>query len=248
MKPNYLKYRKYIADIQNDLQFSTYEQVIRKKILVYVTRHSDDSLWQIKKDISEIFGPQYQLFVDKTFAEYDGIIDYVNDKYKDLGIDINRNMGRIIDIEAINKTRLGKYEEQEVSQISRYVRQAIIDKKPVSELKRDLERIGGRVTGYAQTIARSQIAGYGRESKTAKALSGAVYYAEYVGYIREHTRLFCRERLQGNSPRKDNFYHVDEIHALSNGPKQLKPVITYCGGWNCNHDWEWDALYKGSEK
>lgn len=245
---NYSKYRKYILDLQRQLSFDSSSRIIKAKILDYIIRNDETDLWQIKKDIAEIFGPEYSAFTDQVFANYDGIISHVNENYKDLGIDINRNLPRIVSIEEIIKTRLGDYETREISEISRFTRKAIIEKMPVKELRRKLDSIGGRVANYSNTIARSQIAGYGRESKNTKAFIGGVVWAEYIGTNTKNTRLFCLEHTSNSSPRGDNHYHVDEINQMDNGPRQLKPVLTYCGGWNCNHDWEWDPFYKGEKK
>lgn len=220
---------------------------MEKKLFDYINNNNDTSFLKIKSDVQKIFSPEFAEFTDKIFTKYDNIIEKVNELYKNLSEDINRDTEKILAIEEIIKTNIGKYETNEIERISYFTRKAILDDLSSNELKLKLERIGGRVANYSNTIARSQIAGYGRESKNTKAEIGGVLYAEYVGNITENTRTFCIERLSGTSPRGDNHYHINEINELNNGPRQLKPVITYCGGWNCNHDWEWDPFYKADK-
>jgi len=231
--------------IQKSLSFSRYREVVERKILDFAFHYPEADRKELKEQFTLIFGEYYAQFADESFDKYDSIIDLANKEYKDFGVDIERDHHKIAAIEKINKTRIGKYEPKFVNRFVKVVRKSITEGADFPELRFRIRKIGGGVSDYADVLARTQLKGYGRAVKFEKANIAEIFYYEYWGIIRpDRTRQFCKDRLNGTSARGDNTYHIDEIWELDNGPKQLKPVIHYAGGWNCRHDWEPDPFYK----
>lgn len=82
--------------------------------------------------------------------------------------------------------------------------------------------------GYVNT----QLAGFDNTaSKTLADLAG-LEVAIYFGSISSNTREFCKELLRSNRSWTEN-----EIREMDNG--QGLPVIRYCGGYRCQHEWVW---------
>ncbi len=85
---------------------------------------------------------------------------------------------------------------------------------------------------HANSYINTQLAGFDNSAaKTIADLSG-LKKAIYFGPIGPNTREFCR-RLLG-SPAT---YTEQEIRRMSNG--QGLPVLRYCGGYRCMHEWLW---------
>ena len=116
------------------------------------------------------------------------------------------------------------------------MRTGIVDKLSLKDFSDKIKQVDDVVAGYSETIAKTQMKGYGRALKYEKANIGEVFYYEYVNPLHDNSRQFCIDHV-------GNTYHIDVINKMQNGAKQLKPVIDYCGGWNCNHDWEPDPFY-----
>ncbi len=246
---SYSKYKAYILKLQKKLAFEPFWSVMEKKLFDYINNNNDTSFLKIKSDVQKIFSPEFAEFTDKIFTKYDNIIEKVNELYKNLSEDINRDTEKILAIEEIIKTNIGKYETNEIERISYFTRKAILDDLSSNELKLKLERIGGRVANYSNTIARSQIAGYGRESKNTKAEIGGVLYAEYVGNITENTRTFWggkpETKPETHAPTNflviydtyDQFYQGEmwiSLYFLRHSPKALnsplhkRPIFLIC--------------------
>ncbi len=236
----YKEFTKRIKRLQSSVSFDTYKESVIQKIIDYANQNPNADLKELKKEISQIFGVPYESFSNELFMRYDDIIEVTNRLYYDLGVDLTRDHQKIQAIEKINATRLGSYEKKWVKKLSKVTRKALFEKVDYYELRHRIKKVGGGVSDYANVLAATQIKGYAREVKHQKANIGEVYWYKYMGNIRETTRDFCREKV-------GNHFHIDEIRAMDNDPrqeKQLKPVITYCGGWNCRHDWEPNPFYK----
>jgi hypothetical protein len=238
-----LKFQKAMAAIQKQLDFQSNYRVFLDKLLSAYSRDPEIFEQSYRALIPKLFRPEWANFDTDFKNEYNNVVDVVNDLYKDLGADVNRDFMTIKNIERVNATRMGNFEQRAIELIQRKVRDGLFQNYSVEELERSL--IGSGVEPYANTIARTQIKGYGRESKYTKANIGQVFYYEYVGQLRITTRPFCRDML-------GKTLHIDEINELDNSfvsktgkvYQQLQPVITYGGGWNCIHDWEPDPFYK----
>jgi len=234
-KTRLAEFRRELAALQNALSFDEHYRVIKAKFLDALARgqFQDMSQRQAERFIDTFFKPEHAKFVKKIFSTFNDVLDLLNTLYQDLGVEVKRDFTKIRAIEAINRTRLGDYEEKSVQAIARAIRQGIAHGDNFRKITRRLIGIDEKVTMYADTIARTQVKGYARTAKAEKARLGEVFFYEYVGIIRRTTRPFCLA-LIGTA------HHIDRIQKMRNG--NLNPVLQYCGGWNCHHDWEPDPF------
>jgi len=233
-------FRREIADLQNQLSFEEFYRVIRAKILDALAR--DDgrlfkelSISQQRRFIERLFKPGYEEFVKKIFSTYNATLDVVNDLYKDLGVDISRDFSKIRAIEEVNRQTLGVYTRSTVKDIQKVLRIGLTKGENFKQITRRLQTLDEKVVTFAETIARTQVKGYARLAKSEKARIAEVFFYEYTGIIRAVTRPFCRAMIGSTQD-------IDTISKMRNGNKE--PVITYCGGWRCVHDWEPDPFAK----
>lgn len=132
--------------------------------------------------------------------------------------------------------------------ISNKVAQYIGDLKPVmmrsilGGQKIDAEALLGGATptlvNQVQTEVDTALKAFSRSIVTSKAKESGFDYFEYLGPDDSVTREFCQDVLEGNYPgleRSEPIYTVDEIESMDNG--QDLPVMEYCGGYNCRHQW-----------
>ena len=85
---------------------------------------------------------------------------------------------------------------------------------------------------YADSYLNTQLAGFDNSAaKTIADLAG-LNKAMYFGPIGDNTRTFCLNLLA-----KGGTHTEKEIRAMDNG--QGLPVIRYCGGYRCMHEWIW---------
>jgi len=237
------KFQKAMLQIQKQLSFKASYKTFLDKLLSAFSRDPELFKQNYPTVIKNLFKAEWQNFDKEFIGQYDKVINIVNDLYKDLGEEVNRDLIKIKNIEKVNETRLGKFEDKAIEVIQKKVRQGLFTNQSVDELAQSLKTSG--VDFYANTIARTQINGYARESKNVKANIAQVFYYEYVGQRRPTTRPFCDEML-GQTLSIDEINRLDNSFVSKSGKvyKQLQPVITYCGGWNCIHNWEPDPFFK----
>lgn len=85
----------------------------------------------------------------------------------------------------------------------------------------------------ASTYLNTQLSGFDNQSiKTIADLSGLKKAVYFGPYRHGHTREFCEKLLLNRQPLTEN-----QIRGLDN--KQGLPVLKYCGGYNCMHEWMW---------
>jgi hypothetical protein len=235
------QYQLEITSLQKSLSTETFNRVLLDKLMDFISKNPPKDIYDIKYELRRIYDPIYSGYVTTIFSTYDKNIELVNTLYKDLGVDVARDMNKVKAIEKINASKLGIYRRESLNAIASKTREAIINKLTLDEQIKILSAIDDKVSTYAETIATTQTKGYGQELKNIKANLGEVFYYEYVGIIRSNTRPFCRNILTS----ANKTFHIDEINAMENGVKQIKPVRIYGGGWNCHHNWEPDPFYKG---
>jgi len=85
-----------------------------------------------------------------------------------------------------------------------------------------------QVDAYINT----QYAGFDNSANKTVADLAGLRKAVYGGTIGPNTRIFCRRLLENPA-----LYTEDEIRKMDNG--QGLPVIRYCGGYRCMHEWWW---------
>jgi len=238
---NLKKFKKDLSAIQKAISSKAYLEFVVTKLSKVLEEKPKLDKDEFKFALEKIFPEQYKKFYNETLKRYDDILEIVNKYYKDLGDEITRDHSKIKSLELIHSTNLGQFEEQAKKKIIKKVNEAIDEKAAYDELVDKLRTVSTGVSYYSNTLAHTQLRAYGRNCKSEKALLAEVFYFEYVGRIREYTYSHCRKWLaQGH-------FHIDEIAKLDNGAKQPKPVMVYCGGWNCHHDFEPDPFHKGNK-
>jgi hypothetical protein len=179
--------------------------------------------------ILELIRPGSAALLDKILKRYDDLTLLANTVYKDLGPDVSRNLPKIEAIEEITMKRMGQYSKTMSGKIARTVRLGLSkdwDQDKMARLLQDKTNLSRFVS---ETIARTQVNGYGNALKQEKARMADCFFEQYIGFLRGNTREFCRMMLNVT-------LHVNDIHKLDNG--QRLQVMVYCGGYNCHHHWE----------
>lgn len=181
------------------------------------------------RKILELIKPGSAVLLEKILKRYDDLTYLANTMYKDLGPDVSRNLPKIEAMEEITMKRMGRYSVGMSKKIARTVRLGLSkdwDQDKIARLLRDKTNLSRFVS---ETIARTQVNGYGNALKQEKARMADCFFEQYIGFLRGNTREFCRMM-------RNVTLHVDDIRKLDNG--MLPPVMTYCGGYNCHHHWE----------
>jgi len=231
----YKQFRDELAALVREVSPVEQIRMFEARVLNLLARADlrPSELSRLKRQVEDLFGDTIAPWKDRLFEKYSEILDVVNTLYDDLPVDVTRDMARIRTIEMANAAELGDYDEAVARAVQRAVREGITEGDRVRELERRIAEVGGKAEVYARTLAQTQIKTVARGAKAEKARVAGVQYYEYVGIERDTTRAFCRH-LIGET------LHVDTIHQLRNGNRE--PVLLYCGGWNCIHDWEPDPF------
>lgn len=238
-RERYKEYKGEVDALRKDLSLDDNFDAVESKLLDYLAKNDvdpEDTL-RIRTVSRQLLDDELEPFVDRIFSRYEDLIDVVNTLYDDLGVDVTRDLQRVRAIEHITSHELGEYKESTVQQITRSLRKGLFEGDRTEELIKRIMPASKKARLYGRTIAQTHIKAYGRAMKAEKARIAEVEYYEYVGVVRPVTRPFCRW-LVGTT------HHVHDIRKMSNGNRD--PVLTYCGGWNCVHDWEPDPFAKAS--
>lgn len=101
-----------------------------------------------------------------------------------------------------------------------------------SVVRRRIKQRFGTPVHHANTFVNTQLAGW--DNTTAKTLAdlSGLRKATYMGPLSANTRPFCINLLGSGQ-----LYTEKQIREMDNG--QGLPVIRYCGGYNCMHEWVW---------
>jgi len=234
------QYQNELKDLSDSIEFGAYWDIIEAKLVKFLALNPGLDLddLELKREIEKAFAPDYNKWSKELLLKSNDIITVVNDLYQDLGFDIDRDFAKIKALETINRMNLGEYGDRTTKRIKKAVREGLAEKLNQDELRGKIGKVGGRVKTYADVIAHTQIKSYGRACKYEKSLLAEVTWFEYVGRLRKTTRPFCENAL------KQKMYRLEDIKNMDNGKGQPKPVIVYCGGWRCFHDWEPDPFFK----
>src|SRR3972149_2427419 len=89
-------FRREISGLQSQLSFEEFYRVIRAKILDSLSRDDGRGFKELKarqqrRFVERLFRPGQEEYTKKIFRTSDATLDVVNDLYKDLGVDINRD-------------------------------------------------------------------------------------------------------------------------------------------------------------
>lgn len=98
------------------------------------------------------------------------------------------------------------------------------------EMRRELRGRMHQPANIVNTYVNTQLAGFDNSSqKTIGDLAGLDSYV-YIGPLNNNTRPFCRRLLENKQ-----LFTENQVKAMDN--EQGIPVIRYCGGYNCLHEW-----------
>ena len=128
---------------------------------------------------------------------------------------------------------------------SEIVFKALMQRKSYLEISELIKNIPNSISLSPIIIASTLLKSYGRYWLFEESKKANVLYFRYAGIIRQFnnkilSRSFCTKLL--NASQEGIRWHINEINNMKNG--QLEPVILFCGGWNCHHDWEPDPFYR----
>ncbi len=94
---------------------------------------------------------------------------------------------------------------------------------------------------HAESFVNTQLAGFDNSTAQDIANLAGLTRAMYFGPVGKNTRPFCLSLLS-----KGGTYTKAQIQGMSNG--QGLPVLRYCGGYRCMHEWIWvDPEWKVSK-
>jgi hypothetical protein len=243
-KQRFKEFEKEMRALQEGVSFESYYETFRSKLSDYLAKIEgsarDQTIKILSKNIDQMFSPELAKYTKEVIGNFNSVIDLVNAKYSDIGFDIARDFGKLQAFERLSIEQFGRYRKSTIGGLTKLLRKELIAGKSSKQIAKKIrEKFKGKASFYAETIARTSVKGYGRESKHEKSRLGEVFYFEYVGIRRKQTRPFCVHMI-------GTTHHIDRIKGMRNG--NLEPVETYCGGWNCVHDWEPDPFAKeGSE-
>lgn len=103
-----------------------------------------------------------------------------------------------------------------------------------STLRRQLRSRLHAPVSVVNTVINTQTAAFDNTASQTIASLAGLEKAVYFGSIHTNTRPFCRHLFENLRP-----YTEREIRELNNGQKLN--VLTYCGGYNCTHQWLWGS-------
>lgn len=231
----YETYKEEVQEYIESLSPAERQDAVRTKILDWLARTDvrPDNSPRIHRRIREIFGDEFDGILDELTERYEATTETVNRLYDDVGDDISREMQKVRAIEKANAQSLGRYRASTIQEMRSEIEKGLAQGDDVDALRDRITPISSKAKAYADTIAKTHVKSYGRAVKAEKARLGSVPQFEYVGIVRNTTRLFCRE-LVGTT------HHLDDIRRMRNNNRE--PVLIHCGGWNCIHDWEPDPF------
>jgi predicted XRE-type DNA-binding protein len=231
----YQEYRDELNDQLRGLDAREQYRTLQAKLLDYVEKNnlSQADALELRRVTRQLLDDELSSFADRILQNFDRSARLVNDLYDDLGDNVDRSFARVQSIERATSAELGNYKEGVTDEITRQLRQGLAQDEGVDALQKRIAPISKKASYYSGTIAQTGVKAQTRALKTEKARVAGVYMYEYVGLLRSTTRPFCRTMLGST-------HHISDIRQMSNGNRE--PVITYCGGWNCIHDWEPDPF------
>lgn len=244
-------YRAEIEDLVNRLGFEEAYNSFRDRFLDLVSRGivKEGSVLDLIRQIEPLFEPYAERHLFRMEKDYDDAMRLVNQVYADMGVDVTRELDRVVALEKVNRSRWGKYSRKTVRFLAEQTRESRVTGETSKDLaKRFEESVDPKVVKFADTLARSLVKGEGQELKNEKARIAGVEWMTYVGPpVRTSgipSTLSHRFCIEISRSRKRTF-RVDDINEMKNG--QLEPVRIHRGGYRCRHDWEPNPAFSGKD-
>lgn len=236
-----MRWAEAVAELMKGLSAAEAMARFHSKLMDMLRRGGFQNLEETDavRKVFEMIRPETAAYSEKVFRRYDELTTIANSMYRDIGPDVARNFPKIEAIERVAAARWGNYSKGMSKKIARTLRRGLADGKDESQIARALMKKTNLGKTVAETLGRTSVNGYGNALKMEKARLGDTFYFEYVGFLRENTRRFCREMI-------GRTIHIDDIRKMRNS--QIEPVWTYMGGYNCHHHWEPDPFAKAGSK
>jgi hypothetical protein len=230
-------------------------QELRSTIKVQIEEAVGSDLYRVlrsgEREIDKLFSYGDPLTVGIPDLEeiVDDVIKNINrttDKGMDLGrdklIELQNSIKEVLQFDYPIDFNLLPYSSQDSSQTIAEMR-AILSNYRSGKLTSDRTRriLKSRLNvpiNQADAFAITQLAGFDNETSKTIASLGGLRSALYWGGRGPFTRPFCVNLIDLN-----RVWTEAQIRAMDN--HQGLPVIRYCGGYRCVHEWMWvDAQWK----
>lgn len=229
------EYRALLKRLSKTNTFDSYQEIINNRIIDYVSKNPGVDGLELSREITSIFGERYNIYVEKAFANIETLNTTVNAIYTEMGTSLPRSLDKLQSLEGLNRIRYGNYKQKTISALNKTINRGLYDGLSVADLKKEVAKVGKKISFYADTITDTQYSAYGQTMKNFKSDLAGVEEFEYVGPVHQNTRPFCLKHL-GITYTKSDIIALDGDPDL--GSAGIKPVMVYKGGWNCYHDWE----------
>ncbi|MEQ8578167.1 MAG: hypothetical protein RIC57_09150 [Balneola sp.] len=244
MAINKTRLREYLRElkaIQEEVGDTKFLEIFEERVLDALARDliQVDDLEFLESEVSRLFKIDFSKFDLKILQNYNTTIDLVNELYDDIGSNMSREFQQLRALEQVHRLQLDTYADSTVKAIAKIIQTGVIDNEGYKEVAKNIGKLkDDKAKYYAETLAKTQIKRYGRQSRYQKSLIAGVTVYEYAGVLRVTTRPFCRICLGKR-------FHIDDILKMSNG--NLDPVLINAGGWNCIHELEPDPTAKKAD-
>lgn len=237
---DYNKFKREMSKLMNEIDGDIFH-TMDAKLADFIAKNPGAPRYEMELFVQELFPKKMVQFSKQIFDTYDQTLDIVNSLYDNLGTDISRELFSVRALEKVNTQYLGALTDKETGYIAKKMEEFATQDMTVKELTKSIAEVSDTVKFHAETLAKTQVKGYGRNLKWEKALIAEVDYFRYVdSTLRPNSHEFCIKQVaraeQGIS------VSLKEIKGMSNGT--YLPVFQYCGGFRCLHDWEPDPFYK----
>lgn len=117
-----------------------------------------------------------------------------------------------------------------ITKVSDIFSDSLKENKNYAEIRGRIEGVIGTFRNYSETITRTAYNAFNQLSRFEEVEK--VNRFTFVGP--PASRPFCRLLMQ--QAENGRTWTLKEIRNMNNG--QGLPVESYCGGWNCRHQWE----------
>ena len=235
------EYLKELKAIQEEVGDTVFLQQFEERILDALAREliRVEDVEFLEREVGRLFNIDFSKFDLKLLQSYNTTLDLVNDLYDDIAGDMSREFAQLRALEKVHRLQLDNYAKATVSAIAKIISEGVIGNDSYKEVAAAIKALNDdKAAYYAETLAKTQIKRYGRQSRYQKALLAGVTIFEYAGVLRVTTRPFCRACL-------GHRFHIDDIKKMSNG--NLDPVLINGGGWNCIHEFEPDPTARKAD-
>ncbi|XWN36079.1 MAG: hypothetical protein ROO71_08945 [Balneola sp.] len=226
------EYLKELKALQTEVGDTQFLKIFEERVLDALSRKliDVDDVEYLQREIGQLFKIDFSKFDLKILQSYNTTLEIVNDLYDDLGGDIARQFAAMRALEKVHRLQLDSYADSTVKAIAKIVQKGALENQTYKEVAKSIKALNDdKASYYAETLAKTQIKRYGRQSRYQKALIGGVTIFLYTGVLGVNSRPFCRACFDKN-------FHIDDIKKMSNG--MLDPVLLNAGGWNCVHEFE----------